>query len=142
MRRVPYRQFREEMDRVMSDVWGTLAPLGSSLVGRNAFPAVNVWETDDDVLAEAELPGVSQEGLELDVVGSELTIRGERNLAPTDGTTFHRQERSTGKFRRTLRLPVEVDADKVEAKLHDGVLSVRLPKAARAKPRKIQVSVG
>lgn len=133
----PFRQLREEMDRL----WGALAPLGGSLVGRQSFPAVNVWETESDVWAEAELPGVSQNELEINVVGNELSLRGERKTPPTDGLTYHRQERSVGTFRRVLQLPVEIDSDKVEASLKDGVLAIRMPKAERAKPRKVQVSV-
>ena len=141
MRRgTPFRNFREEMDRLMSDAWGTIGPLGAHLVGRGAFPAVNVWETEGELWAEAELPGVAQEDLEIDVVGNELTLRGSRKTPPTEGLTFHRQERPTGAFRRVVRLPVEIEADKVEATLRDGVLSIRLPKAERAKSRKISVT--
>lgn len=138
MRRVsPFRQFRSEMDRVLSDVWA----MGSNLATR-AFPALNVWETDGEMWAEAELPGVKQEDLDIDVVGNELTIRGQRTAPTDEKMTFHRQERTTGSFRRTVRLPVEVDADNVSATLRDGVLTIRLPKSERAKPRKVQVSVG
>jgi HSP20 family protein len=74
------------------------------------------------------------------VVGNELVIQGRRMDLDEEGVSYHRRERGVGEFKRVLRLPVEVDADKVEATLHDGVLLVKLPKAAAAKPRKIQVA--
>jgi len=70
-------------------------------------------------------------------VGNELTIKGRRTPPASDNPTYHRQERATGEFTRVVTLPAEVNADKVEAVLKDGVLSVRLPKAEQARPRKI-----
>jgi HSP20 family protein len=74
------------------------------------------------------------------VVGSDLTIRGKRGEEPSEGTAYHRRERGAGEFNRVLRLPIEVDADRVEATLRDGVLLVKLPKAESARPKKIKVS--
>ena len=76
------------------------------------------------------------------MVGDELTLKGRRE--PEDGqqATYHRRERGTGSFTRVLTLPIEVDADKVEASLAQGVLTIRLPKAESAKARKIQVKAG
>ncbi len=106
------------------------------------FPALNVWQDGDNLLAEAELPGVKSEDLEISVVGSELTIHGRRPESNDEGTSFHRRERGAGEFTRVVRLPVEVDPDKVQASLQDGVLRLTLPKAEAAKPRKIQVNAG
>jgi len=130
--------WREELDRHFSDLLGTLpARLSTSPV----FPALNVWEVGDNLYAEAELPGVKQEDLDISVAGGELTIKGRRQFAAEEGTTFHRRERAAGEFTRVLRLPVEVDSQRVEASLKDGVLLLTLPKHEAAKPRKIEVKI-
>ena len=86
------------------------------------------------------MPGLKSEDLELSVVGNELTIKGRRDTASEEGTTFHRRERGFGEFVRAIKLPVEVDSAQVSATLVNGVLTVRLPKAEAAKPRKISVA--
>lgn len=103
-------------------------------------PAANVWETDEAVKVELEVPGLKSDHIDLSVVGDELTITVERPDAEEEDVTYLRRERGLGSFTRVLRLPVEVDADRVEAKLSHGVLTVTLPKAARVLPKKIQVS--
>jgi HSP20 family protein len=105
-----------------------------------AYPPVNVWEDDNHVYAEAELPGVPHDKLEVYVTeGDQLTLQGERQPnAPANGA-WHRQERGFGKFDRTLTLPAPVDADKVEARFEQGVLFLTLPKSEQARPRKITV---
>jgi len=106
------------------------------------FPALNVWADDENLFVEAEIPGVKAEDLETYAVGKELTIKGRRFL-PSDGNqTFHRQERGNGEFTRILTLPVDVETEKVHAALRDGVLTLTLPKAKAAKPRKIEVKAG
>jgi len=105
-----------------------------------AVPPVNVWEDGDAFHLEAELPGLTQEQVHVAVTNRNVvTIQGER-LAEDDGKgRWHRRERGYGRFQRVLRLPLPVDADKVEARLEDGLLSVRLPKSEEAKPRRIAV---
>jgi HSP20 family protein len=125
------------MDRLFSDVFGRTE---SSTRGRG-FPPVNVWEEGDNLLVEAELPGVKGEDLDISVVGDELTIKGRRT-GGEDGVTYHRRERTAGEFARVLRLPVDVDADGVNAALNEGVLLITLPKSEAAKPRRIQVKAG
>jgi HSP20 family protein len=107
-----------------------------------SFPALNIWEVGDHLYAEAELPGVNGDDLDVSVVAGDLTIRGHRNPQTEEGTAFHRRERGTGEFTRVVRLPIEVDANRVEATLKDGVLLVKLPKAESAKPKKIKVAAG
>jgi len=75
-------------------------------------------------------------------VGNELTIKGRRQPAQGEDLAYHRRERGTGEFTRTVTLPAEVDATKVEARLENGVVTVTMPKAATAKPRKITVKTG
>jgi HSP20 family protein len=138
----PFYQLRDEMDRLVGDFFD---PATSSHAPRDAgsvrtFPALNVWEDGDTLYAEAEVPGVKPEDIDVSVVGGDLTIRGQRRGGQYEGMAYHRQERGVGEFNRVLRLPYEVDAGKVEAMLNDGVLLVKLPKAESAKPKKIRVS--
>jgi HSP20 family protein len=108
--------------------------------GAGVFPAVNVWEEGDQVCVEAELPGLDLKNLEIYVTGgNQLTLKGERRPNVPEKGVWHRQERNYGSFTRVLTLPFLVDADKVEAKLENGVLLVKLAKHESAKPRKIQV---
>ena len=133
----PFVQLRNEVDRLMGDIFGGASqttPSGSA----RAFPAVNVWEDGERLFAEAELPGVQSDDVDISVVGNELTIRGRRPAAATDGASFHRRERGAGEFSRTLRLPYDVDAGGVEATLRDGVLLLKLPKAASARPARFR----
>jgi HSP20 family protein len=141
---LPVAQLRDEMDRLVSDMFVPAARRAPARWAWNApsFPALNVWEEDDVIYAEAEMPGVKSEDLDISVVGADLTIRGRRGADAREGVAYHRQERGTGEFNRVLRLPVEIDSAKVEASLTDGVLLVKLPKAESAKPKKIKVSTG
>ena len=104
-----------------------------------AFPAVNVWEDNDAFHLEAELPGLKQEDVNIAVTQRNvLTLSGERKPEEGEGR-WHRRERGFGRFQRVLRLPAPVDADKVEARLDNGVLRLTLPKHEDAKPRRIAV---
>jgi HSP20 family protein len=110
------------------------------LFGLGGYPAVNLWEDNDNVYLEAELPGVEFKDLEIYVSGgNELTLKGERKPAVPERGVWHRQERTFGAFSRSLTLPFPVDPDKVEARLENGVLFVKLAKHEAAKPRKIKV---
>lgn len=133
-------QLRDEFDRLFTDVMGTTPRAAiSPLFGNRAFPALNVWETDQAFLAEAELPGLKHDDLDIAVQGNEVTIQGKRGDGEDKGATYHRRERGVGSFSRVLRLPAEVDAERVTAELEDGVLLLTLPKTEQAKPRKITV---
>jgi HSP20 family protein len=124
---------QHEVNR-MFDRWG------HHPFGLGEFPALNVWEADDALHVEAELPGLSMTDLEIFVTGhNQLTLKGERKPPILDKGVAHRQERGFGKFERTLTLPYAVDATAVEARFENGVLKVRLPKHEAAKPRKIEI---
>ena len=128
------QQFQEEMNR-MFDRWGD----GRSGLSAG-FPAVNVWEEEDALFVEAELPGLNLNDLEIFVTGhNQLTIKGERKANVPEGTRLHRQERGLGSFVRTLSLPFPVDDGKVDARLENGILMIHLPKHEAARPRKITV---
>jgi HSP20 family protein len=131
------QQIQRDMNRVV-ERWGED---GGRLLGLTAaFPPVNVWEDSDTVFVEAELPGLDLKDLEIYVTGgNQLTIKGERKQPAPDKGVWHRQERGFGAFSRSLTLPFNVDADRVEARFENGVLQVKLAKHESAKPRKITV---
>jgi HSP20 family protein len=109
--------------------------------GGRVFPVVNVWEDDRTIYTECELHGMRMEDLEVSVLGDELTIKGERRVDERENATFHCRERRFGAFSRVIRLPVDVNPDEVQAALRDGILTITLPKAETAVPRKINVKV-
>ena len=128
--------FQNEMNRLF-DRWGDG---GHSFFGARAYPPLNVWEEGDAAYVEAELPGQDLKDLEIYVTGgNQLTLKGERKQASADKGVWHRQERNFGQFTRTLTLPFPVDPDKVEARLENGVLRIKLAKHESARPRKIEV---
>lgn len=130
------REFQEEMmqdrERFAAD---SRPALGSS------YPPVNIWADSDKVYAEAELPGMQLDHLEITVTDeNQLTIQGERRMLELDKVVWHQLERGFGPLNRTIMLPVKVDADKVEARFEHGVLLITLPKNEAAKPRRISVN--
>ncbi len=132
------QQLQSEMNRLF-DRWGG-ADGGYRQASAAAYPAVNVWEDGDHVYVEAELPGIDRKDLEIYVTGgSQLTIKGERKKEVPEKGVWHRQERGAGTFVRVVNLPFAVDRDKVDARLENGVLTVKLAKHENAKPRKINV---
>ncbi len=129
------QQLQHEVNRAF-DHWNETG----SLPGLAVFPPMRVWEVEHDVFVEAELPGVQLDQLEIFVTGqSLLTLKGERHLPELGKAVQLRQERGVGKFSRSLTLPTQVDDGRVEAKLENGVLTLRLPKHEGAKPRRINV---
>jgi HSP20 family protein len=105
-----------------------------------SYPPVNLWEDEDIFYAETELPGLKLQNLEITVTGdNQLTIKGQRELAVPEQVQWHRQERGFGSFERVLTLPVSVDPAKVEARLENGVLTIKMAKSAAAKPTRIPV---
>ena len=131
------RRFQRAMDRLFGR-WGIDFPEWSALAV--SYPPVNLWEDDDFVYAEAELPGLKLPDLEITVTAdNRLTLKGKREPAAPEKVEWHRQERGFGGFERTIELPVSVDAGKVEARLDNGVLTIKLAKNPAAKPKKIPV---
>jgi len=104
------------------------------------FPALNLWENENGYHLEAELPGIELEDLDITVTGpNQLTLKGQRKATELKDSAAHRQERIFGSFARTLTLPTSINAEKVDARLENGVLKLDLPKHEDAKPRKIAV---
>jgi len=130
-----FDRMRREMEALMQR-----SPRTAPVAG-NVYPPVNLYETGDDFVLLAEIPGVRREDLEITIEANRITLRGERKIEyPSEkGTSVHRRERESGIFRRTFEFPVPVDADKAEALYRDGVLRVKLPKAASHRPRQIAV---
>ena len=128
-----FDDMQHEVNRIF-DRWGH-HPFG---IGE--YPPVNLQETDDSLLLEAELPGFELADLEIFVTGHhELTIKGQRKAPSVEKSVTHLQERPFGKFERTITLPFHVDEQGVEAHFEHGVLNIRLPKHETAKPRKIAI---
>ncbi len=130
----PFTPMRNEMERL----FGYMNSTESCGALSQQLP-VNIWEEGENLAVEVEAPGVKQEQVEVSVSGDELTIRVERPEPTAEGLVFHRRERPVGVFSRTLRLPFDANAEKVEAELADGVLTLRIPKAEAAKRVAIKV---
>jgi HSP20 family protein len=106
-------------------------------------PALDIAERKDAYLVTVELPGVKLDDLEITLEDGLLTIQGERHLTnDAADENFHRVERSSGTFRRSITLPAHVEADEVKDSIEDGVLCILVPKAEQAKPKRIQVTPG
>jgi HSP20 family protein len=132
-----------EFDRLQNEVhrlfdrWGRSSALP---LAPSAFPPLNLWEEEDRLRVEAELPGLELDDLEIFVNGdNQLSIRGERKPPQLEQGTWHRRERGFGTFSRVVELPFLVDPDRVEAEFSQGVLTVFLPKREEARPRRIEV---
>lgn len=104
-------------------------------------PALDIYQNADNVAVVIELPGMRKEEIEISLHDGTLTIAGERKSVSGESENAERTERYIGKFRRSVTLPTRVDASKVNATYKDGVLTVTLPKAEEAKPKKIEVSI-
>jgi HSP20 family protein len=102
-------------------------------------PEVNIYETKDGYVLEAEMPGVSKEGLEITLEGSEITIVGHRHSEPLTGTPLFRERRLVD-YRRVFELDPAIDTAKIAAKMNQGVLTLTLPKSEKVQPRKITVN--
>lgn len=140
--------FREmdTMGREMDQLLGTLG-LGRAIesglispLSLRGYPRLDVREEGEHFTVTALLPGFDPKELEMTVMGNTLTLSGERKIESPENVTWHRRERGVGKFLRTVDLPVEIDSDQVKADYQDGVLTVTLPKAAAAKPKRIAIA--
>src|ERR687887_1500957 len=132
-----FEQITERMRRMLDQTFGGLG-WTSPVEAGGWSPLVDVEETDDAYVVEAELPGVKRDDVNIELVGNELAITGQIKERERKGAV-RRQARHTGRFEYRLGLPSQVDPEKVDASLKDGVLSVRVPKSERAQRRKIEV---
>jgi HSP20 family protein len=132
-----------EMNRLFSSFFDTPRTGGNGTPARRWIPAMDLVETEDHFVLKADLPGVAESDVSIELESNVLTLSGERKTehdAKKDG--YYRLERPTGTFSRALTLPEGVDSGAVSASFDNGVLEVRIPKPAEAKPRRVQISVG
>jgi len=125
-----------EMDRILG---GVTRPLELRSVPRGAFPAINIYDQGDAAVLAAELPGVRPEDIDLSVLNDTVTLKAQRKAEDSEKDRYYRRERIAGEFARTVTLPDPVNPDSVKAHYANGVLTVRMEKAAQAKARKIQI---
>ena len=139
----PFRDLRtlqEEVNRLFST--NLTRAFGDEGIARGAWaPSVDIYENKDQIVLEAELPGMKQEDFDLSIENNVITLRGERKFEKTDETdNYHRVERSYGSFTRSFTLPHTVSAEGATAEYNNGVLRVTLPKREETKARRIQVT--
>jgi HSP20 family protein len=133
-----FEQVSDRMRRLLEQTFGSFGLSTPSIEKGGWSPLVDLEEHDDAYVVEAELPGVKAENVNVELVGNELMITGEIKEKERKGTV-RRQSRRTGRFDYRVSLPAHVDPEKVEAKLTDGVLEVRVPKSERAQRRRIAI---
>ncbi|GAB4389678.1 MAG: Hsp20/alpha crystallin family protein [Thermodesulfovibrionales bacterium] len=137
----------DEMDRFMERFFGRMEPMWWPRARwpeemAAAFPSVDIFEDDANVIVKAEVPGVGKEDLEVSVEENMITISGEKKKEEkVEEKDYYRVERSHGSFRRSFSLPSEVESAKAKARFKNGVLEVTIPKSEKAGKRKIKVTV-
>jgi len=136
----PYQQMWDQLQQLQGEMNRLFDRWTGAAGTPDVYPSFNAWEEDDTLVLEAELPGLDLKDLEIYVTGgNQLTVKGQRQPPKPERGVWHRQERQFGSFARTLTLPYPVDAEKVDARLENGILTVRLAKHESARPRKIPV---
>jgi HSP20 family protein len=132
---------QSEMNRLFDTFFGRPSQMTSGME-RVWVPAVDMYETKDELVVTAELPGLREKDIHLSITGDMLTLRGERHWdQEVKQENYYRAERWFGKFERALPLPIPVQGDKVKASYRDGVLTVTLPKAEEIKSKEIKIDV-
>lgn len=139
VKREPLREIEDIFDRyTRSFGW----PMGELVSKGDWAPRVDISETEEELTIQAELPDVRKEDMRIRIEDGVLELRGERKSAEEEkGRTFHRVERFYGSFYRSFALPESVDQEKIQAKYHDGVLEIRLPKREQPKRKGIEVKL-
>ncbi len=126
--------------RFFEDAFNRL--LSEPRAGRPWSPAVDIFETEDELVLKADVPEVNLEDIDVHVENQTLTLSGDRKFAREDNSKgYHRIERGYGQFKRSFSVPSTVDTEKVSADYHNGVLTVKLPKKAAAKARQVKIEV-
>jgi HSP20 family protein len=130
-------RLKRQMDRISSAFFGERefrpAPSG-------VFPAINLTENQDNYYVRAELPGMKSEEVDIQIIGRNLSISGERRIrSEGENVRYHRREREAGKFSRVIALPDEINGEKINAQLLNGILTVTIAKAEVVKPKQITV---
>jgi len=135
----PFSDF-DQLRRQLLRLFDTVNDESYRDLGAGVFPPINITQDDDAFYLRAEVPGVDKKNLEISALGRRVSISGKREIPKeNDKASYHRKERAEGEFNRSITLPSEIDASKVDARYHAGVLTLTLPKAEAAKPRQIAV---
>ena len=133
--------FRDEMDRLLDEFYGRMTPAQEALEG-DWCPVMDVADTNGDLTASVELPGLDRNDIKVSVQDDVLTVTGEKKQEKTETEdNYRRSERSYGYFKRAIKLPSSVDAAKVTAAYKDGVLKVTMPKLESKKAKEIPIQV-
>ena len=139
----PWRPLRElsNLRREMEDFWGNLAGEREFLPMRGEWiPSVDVSETKDALVVKAEIPGMESKDIDISLSGDLLTIKGEKKQKTEEKKeNYHRIETRYGAFSRTIRVPVSVDSNKIEASYEKGILKITLPKKEEIKAKQIEI---
>jgi HSP20 family protein len=134
---------QSEMNRLFNTFFETTHPGNGGSTLRRWVPAMDLVETEGEFVLRADLPGVSQDDVKIELQDQVLTISGERKAEHEERKEgYYRVERSSGAFSRSLTLPEGVDPNAVKASFDNGVLEVRIPKPEERKPRRVEISVG
>ena len=137
-----FRSQFDEFDRLRRQLELLTEGLPGRTAGRRAgvFPLINLTEDKNNYYVRAELPGVKSDDLDIQATGTTVSLAGDRKIPEeSNDAKYHRREREAGKFSRMISLSTEIDPDKVEAGLEDGIMTIKLPKAEKAKPKQIPV---
>ncbi len=133
----------DELERMRSrldNLWNNFRGVPFRTPGPGVFPLVNLTENNDHYFLRAELPGVAADDIDIQSAHNSITITGERKLPQeNENARFHRRERDAGRFSRVVKLPGDIDSDKIEAKLENGILTLTIPKAEESKPKQIKI---
>ncbi len=137
----PFREFEDLQRRMGSLLESTFAPSAAGQrqnFGGVWLPLADVSETDDAYIVEIDLPGVKRDDVDVQLDGNELAVTGEFKEREREGMFRHRTRR-LGRFEFRMTVPRDIDADKIDAGLDDGVLTIRIPKTDKAKPRRVEI---
>ncbi len=146
---IRFRPFAQDLSHDLTDIQTQMnrlfdnfvgQPTSSGLAERVWAPAADMYETKNEVVITAELPGLSEKDIHLSITGDLLTIQGERQWSgDVQDASHYRRERWFGKFERTFSLPMPVESGQIKATYRDGVLTVKLPKVEEIKPKEIKI---
>ena len=135
-----FKTLQNQLNRLF-EPFARFTAADEDLVSGTWVPPVDVAETQEKILVRAEVPGMRQEDIQIEFENGLLTIRGERAFLKQEAVTWHRVERTYGKFSRSFTLPRTVDAEGITASYRDGVLEIDVPKREEARPKQIRIAV-
>ena len=139
----PFRDMvtlREKMNRMFEDIFSQRSGEGKEMVTCSWAPAVDIFETEKELVLSAEIPGIDEKDIEIKVEDNTLSLKGERKFEKeTKEENYHRLERSYGSFFRAFTLPNSIDPERIQAAHENGVLKITMPKREERQPRKVKI---